>query len=390
MKTIFSLLILFISFFVPASGQYFRMHFDHLSVTEGLSQSSVRSITQDKHGFMWFATLDGLDKFDGYEIVTYYAGHKDGELPDNVINCVYTTADDKEQLWIGTADHGICLYDPVFDKFLNFKHNKDTQSLVNDHITAFCGTSNVLWIGTEKGLSKFDQKNKQWQNFTSENAPFESDFITSLLFDKDDNLWIGTKNGILVLDTALNKFKIINTIDGISINYVTAMSIDVYGNIWIGTPVGLLYYNNQTKQISYNNIFDKAVYITALRVDFENILWIGTKTHGLFRYDPSSNKLNNFVHDATDPNSISVNSILTFYEDKKHLLWVGTSLGGVDKWNRAAQNLLVFRHNPYNANSLSSSRVRNIFEDSKGVIWIGTVDGGLNKWDKKNQKFIWS
>lgn len=386
--------LLFVIFLTLVStnifAQYFRIRFEHLSVTEGLSQSSVSSMAQDSHGFMWFATLDGLNKFDGYKIQTYYSSTKEGGLPDNVINYVYSTPDETKQLWIGTADHGICLYNSLFDKFITFSNEKNPETLVNDHITCIAGDSKVLWIGTEQGLTKFNQIDSIWYNYTSENSALSNDYINCLLPDKKGNLWIGTKNGLYILDIIENKFNLINTTNGLPDNFISSLSTDIYGNIWIGTQNGIIYYNSQTGNFQEFEIFKKLPdqYITSLKSDFENILWIGTKTGGLVRFDPSSEQILIFTHNATDQNSLSVNSILNIYEDNANILWVGTSLGGVDKWNRAAQELLVFRHNPYNTNSLSSSRVRSIYEDKNGIIWIGTVDGGLNKWDKKSQRFI--
>ncbi len=386
-------IFIFFSFFSFSQihAQYLRMRFDHLTVTDGLSQSSVRSIAQDKHGFMWFATLDGLDKFDGYEIKTYYSGIKKGELPDNVINCIFATKDKEHQLWIGTADHGICLYDALFDKFINYsKQNND--KLINDHITCIAGNSKELWIGTQNGLSKFNQINKTWTNFNSQTSAFPENHINSIIFDNKACLWIGTPSGLFVFDTTTNKIKKIpalSTLKNISIN---SFAKDIYGNIWIGTTKGVFYFDFNTKEIKTIKLLKKLpdTIITSLLFDYQNILWIGTKDGGLLRYDPENKTLHSYKHNATDPNSLSVNSILTIYEDSKHLLWIGTSLGGVEKWNRAAQELLVFRHNPYNSHSLSSSRVRSILEDKNGIIWIGTVDGGLNKWNKKLQKFVWT
>lgn len=391
-KNFIKIFLLFSFSYLGLNAQYYRMRFDHLSVTEGLSQSSVRSIAQDKHGFMWFATLDGLDKFDGYEIKTYYSGYQKGELPDNIINVTYATNDNENQLWIGTADHGICLYDAVFDKFVNFSKQKNNKTLINDHVTAIAGDSRVLWIGTENGLSKFDQIKNKWTSFDSKIPEFSDDNINCLIIDNFGCLWIGTEKGLFILDTTTLKFIEHKNFQKFDNKIINAFTKDVYGNIWIGTSAGIFYYDFETKKINtveqLKSIDD--TFITAIKFDFQNILWIGTNNGGLIRFDPSNKSVNTFVYNATDPNSITVNSILYIYEDSKHLLWIGTSLGGVEKWNRAAQELLVFRHNPYNPNSLSSSRVRSILQDKSGVIWIGTVDGGLNKWDIDLQKFIWT
>lgn len=378
-------IILFSIITTSLNAQFFRIRFEHLSVTEGLSQSSVRSISQDKNGFTWFATLDGLNKFDGYDIYTYYAGNEPGELPDNVISSIYTTPDSSQQLWIGTADHGICLYNNLFDSFVKISKENNPNTLIDDHITCISGNSKILWIGTEHGLSKFNQKENTWTNFPNLN----NQYITCIMPADNGFVWIGTKNGLFLLEQSLREPYLVGQ-DVLPSNYISALTKDNNGNFWIGTSNGIVFYDATLKQFIFKDAYLKLpdLKISALKSDFENILWIGTLNGGVVRFDPKTEQMRVFVYNPTDPNSISVNSILDIYEDKNHLLWFGTSLGGVDKWNRAAQELLVFRHNPYNDNSLSSSRVRSIFEDTDGTIWIGTVDGGLNKWVQKLQKFI--
>ncbi len=383
------LFILFLSFVsIPLKSQYLRINFEHLSVTEGLSQSSVLSITEDKNGFMWFATLDGLNKFNGYEVITYYSGNEKSQLPDNVITALHSTPDTKKQLWIGTADNGISLYNYKKDSFLNYSKKRNDTTLINDHITCIKGNSKILWIGTENGLSKFDQKNDKWTNFIIHKTNQKANYINCFLQTKV-GLWIGTKNGLYFLDTLNNQIVRLGE-NELKNQNVLSLTSDRSGNIWVGTNKGIVIYDKIRR-----NFVDKKVLsivsdfkINSLNFDFENILWIGTEKHGLGRFDPVTDDFNFFTNSPTNPNSLSVNTIFDIYEDSNNLLWIGTSLGGVDKWNRVAQDLLVFRHNPYNEHSLSSSKVRSIFEDNNGVIWIGTVDGGLNKWEKELQRFV--
>lgn len=381
-KFIYLYILLLIS--TTINAQFFRIRFEHLSVTEGLSQSSVRSISQDKNGFMWFATLDGLNKFDGYEIYTYYEGPGDNELPDNVITAIFTTPDANQQLWIGTADHGICLYNHLFDSFERVSNEIDENTLIDDHITCISGNSEILWVGTEHGLSKFNQKENVWTNF-----PLNNSYVTCILNAENGFVWIGTKNGLYLSEPSIKEPYLVAE-DVLPSNYISALTSDTKGNLWIGTSNGIVFRDEKSKEFIINDALKSLPdnKISALKSDFEDVLWIGSLNGGVVRFDPETEDLKVFVHHPTDPFSLSINSILDIYEDSNHLLWFGTSLGGVDKWNRAAQELLVFRHNPYNDNSLSSSRVRSIFEDLDGTIWIGTVDGGLNKWEKGLQKFI--
>ncbi|MEA3451181.1 MAG: two-component regulator propeller domain-containing protein, partial [Bacteroidota bacterium] len=212
----------------------------------------------------------------------------------------------------------------------------------------------------------------------------------TIFLDRNKYLWIGTPQGIFVLDISTNKFSDILASNNLKNKNVSSFTKDKQGNVWIGTSGGVYCYKKNLGEIEkcqeLQNLPDTI--ITSIKFDFENVLWIGTKEGGFSRYNPQDKNIFFYEYDAMDPNSLSVNSIKCIYEDSKNLLWIGTSLGGVEKWNRVAQELLVFRHNPYNSHSLSSSRVRSIFEDDNGVIWIGTVDGGLNKWNKDLQKFI--
>ncbi len=374
---------------IPAYAQRVQLKFDHLTVSQGLSQNSVISIAEDRHGFMWFATLDGLNKFDGYEVKRYYQDSTGTGLPDNVITCIFTTPDSSKQLWIGTADHGLCMYDPVFDRFNVFEHSGD-NSLVNNKVTCITGNSQVIWIGTEGGISRFEPEQNKWTNLTAKNSAFEAGRANVLLLDLNGNLWVGTPVGLYRIDTASLRINFYGMDKGLPSANVLSLAVAPTGNVWVGTDDGLVMFDEMRDTfIVYSglrNLPDRE--INTLLFDHQGILWIGTENSGLLRYDFQNNVLDVYTFDPTDPSSLSVNTVLSIYEDSHHILWVGTSLGGVDKWNRAAQSLLVFRHNPYNEHSLSSNLVRTIYQDRDGVIWIGTVDKGVNKWIEGKHKFI--
>ena len=391
MKKIF--LTLIISIYVFGSyAQNLRIKFEHISLNKGLSQTSVRSIVQDNKGFMWFATLDGLNKYNGYEIYTYYNTGKPGAISDNVINKLYVTPNKDEQiLWIGTADHGLCKYNQYDDTFISISNNPDDDnSLSNNRVISISGDNDILWIGTEMGLNKWEQELNKWTVFTTDNSEITDNHITCIVPDKKGNLWVGTKNGLNFYNIVLNKFTAYTVDNGLTANHINCIIKDIYNNFWIGTPKGITYYDTEMKVftqyseangLSSNNV-------TSISIDHEGIIWIGTISGGLNRFDPVDKTFMVIKHDATDHHSLSINSILAIYPDKSNILWIGTSLGGVNKWNRAAEDVFVFRHNPYNNNSLSSSLVRSIFEDNEGTIWIGTVDGGLNRWHVEDDNFM--
>ncbi len=385
-KYIFILIFTFAN--IIAFNQNARIKFDRISLEKGLSQSSVTSIVQDEKGFMWFATIDGLNKYDGYEMKTYYNIEQDSAISDNVLNHLFHNPYDNS-LWIGTAGKGLCKYDKIKDKFIIYMHNNDdTNSLSNNTINSIIANQEILWIATDNGLNKFDTKKLKWTIYTkqSTNNGIANNKIYALCKDEQNNIWIGTEQGLNFFDTQNNSFKKYSTTEGLTSNKITALAINK-NILYIATDKGLNILDIQTnKLIDYDNEL-KNKNITTILVDYQEMLWAGTKTSGLYKFDYLNNTLINYIHDQSDINSISINSILSLYQDKSNILWIGTSLGGINKWNRAADNLLVFRHNPYDSYSLSSNQVRCIYQDNNKDIWIGTIDGGLNQWDKETNKF---
>ena len=391
MKKIFLTLIVSI-LIIGSYAQNLRIKFEHISLNKGLSQTSVRSIAQDCKGFMWFATLDGLNKYNGYEIITYYNTGKPGAISDNVINSLYVTPNaENPVLWIGTADHGLCKYNQYNDNFIGVSNNlNDSNTLSNNSVVSISGDNDILWIGTEMGLNKWEQELNKWTVFTTKNSEISDNYITCILPDKKGNIWLGTKNGLNFYDVILNKFTAFNVEDSLTSGHINCLKRDIYNNLWIGTPKGITHYDTEKKlftQYTETNGLSSN-YVTSISIDHEGIIWLGTIAGGLNRFDPVDKTFTIIKHDATDQHSLSINNILFIYPDKSNILWIGTSLGGVNKWNRAAEDVFVFRHNPYNDNSLSSSLVRSIFEDKDGGIWLGTVDGGLNKWLVEKNTFI--
>ncbi len=391
-KNIFSILIVLLIGFQVIAQQ--RIKFEKLSVDKGMSQSSVVSIAQDSQGFMWFSTLDGLNKYDGYEFKVYWTKPNTPKvITDNITNILYETPDKQNPtLWIGTAATGLCRYNINTDDFTSFVHDSTNSKTLSDNIiTGIVGNNETLWVGTYKGLNKFSQAANTFSYFSPKSVGVSDTILC--VEDAGTELWIGTKDGVCVFDTKTEKFS--NSCKNETFDKCRANSICVTqsGDVWIGTDKGLFRKDkkgeieNLTTKLQ-NRIKDFDYEITVILEDNNASIWLGTRSDGLFRYFPLTNELHRYVNDAADKSSISANSILSVYRDRADILWVGTSLGGVNKWNRAADNLLVFRYNPYDEYSLSAAQVRCFHTDREGSIWIGTVEGGLNRWDKGANKFI--
>ena len=395
-----TILIIVLLFFIQLNfAQESNVKFEKLSVENGLSQSSVLSIIQDSQGFMWFATLDGLNKYDGYNIRVYRNNPKDKfSVSDNIINVLYETRDaDDSVLWIGTAANGICSYNKISDNFTIYKHDKyNPKSVSNNTVNDITGNNNILWVATNNGLNEFDGKNSIFYKYkaTSDYNSLNSDTVNCVSLYQDNYLWIGTVKGLNLLNINTDNIENIKP-EVLSELEINDTEIDKNGILWIGSNKGLFSYDILSKELkSYTNTFKKYKQInqyfciTSLSADKDNSIWIGTKENGLIRFYPEKGKAEIYKHDPVNVKSLSTDNVLSVYIDKSGILWTGTSLGGVNKWNRAAEDLRVFRHNPYDKYSLSAPQVRTFYVDKKGIIWVGTVEGGLNKWNKKENKFF--
>ncbi len=410
--------------------------FRQFTIKEGLSQSAVLSIIQDKKGFMWFGTANGLNRFDGYNFITYV--HKPGEatsISDNVVTSIF---EDKEgYLWLGTVKGILNKFDRKTETFEYFY--PDSSSKIKTNFTeiftkypvSFIRNDNIsitsiaedkngnFWIGTwGNGLYRFDKKIKKFEHFFHDpknQVSLSNNRVTKIIVDNKSVMWVGTfggglnrvakiqdekseikyRYGFINYKSNENKFSL-------SSNFVLSIFEDKSNNTWIGTYEGGLNKLTdsqkfskikETKFIRYfsgndSTIFPYKTIVTIVDGD-ENNIWLGTLGGGLVKFNPVTNSILNFKHNPMDANSISDNDVLILKRDRSGILWIGTSLGnGINQLQINRKKFNHIKNLPGDKNSLSDNVVWTITEDKEGYIWIGTYRGGLNRYDKKMKEII--
>jgi len=320
-----------------------------------LSHYRIWQIHEDKTGAIWFATSNGLFKYEPYK--SNWIHYKNdpnhpNSLSDDRISSLYE--DENGGLWIGTRK-GLNYFDQKNKQWTTYLHDPQNQdSLIHNNIRSICpGEKNILWVGTENGLSKFDTNQGTWTNFehdTHDPDSLNRNNIYSVYRDRTGKIWIGTAAG-------LNK-------------------VDPLKGMWTH------YKNKPSDPNSLNDNFVSAIY-----EDREGVLWIGTAYSGLNKLNRKSGKWKLYTHDPDNPNSLSNNIIRTIYEDRANRLWIGTDWG-LNKFDRKKEKWTVYKHDPNNQNSLSDNRVRVIFEDKTGGFWIGTWEGGISRFDREKGNWI--
>ncbi len=378
-----------------------NIRFEHLSLEEGLSQSVVTSILQDRTGFLWIGTQDGLNRYDGYNFTIYKPDSTDpSSLSDRWITAL--TEDDEGYVWVGTRLGGLNRYNPVTGTFKHFPYGDEVSEdgMSGSQITALYADTNGIWIGTENGLTLLDPATNVITNHRTSESPttLSSSLISAIFKDSHGTLWVGTTNaGVNIFDEKNNSFRAYRYDEdddsSLSNNRVRSIAEDKNGQIWIGTGKGLNRFDAQRKTFTRFFASSEDPYsisdtvINTIYLDRSGGLWIGTN-NGLDRYDE---QLKKFVHHQYQPsinNSLSNNMVNAIYEDRSNVIWVGTAGGGLNKYNRQQDKFSYFRSIPDQENGLSSNFVYPIVEDKNGFIWIGTDGTGLNRFDPLTDQFV--
>ena len=338
----------------PAAAHKKNVHFDHISIRDGLSQAVVNAILQDHHGFMWFGTQEGLNRYDGYDFEVFT--HDPADPSSISHDSIRSLHEDKlGVLWIGTDGGGLNRFDTFSKTFTYFVHDPDNpQSVSGNRVRViYEDRRGALWIGTEDGgLCRFERNTETFSRFQQDLERPESlsdNRITAVLEDREGDLWVGTDGGGL------------NRLDD--------------------TQASFAHYRhdpNDPRSLSDDRV-------RSLYEDREGHLWIGTYDGGLNRLDRKDQSFHHYRHHSSDPTSLSSDRVRTICQDSKGILWIGTD-AGLNEWKPATESFERYRKRPTESRSLRDDRVVSIYQDRGGVLWVGTY-AGLSKWNAVTEAF---
>ena len=379
--------------------------FNHLTVEDGLSQSSVTCILQDSKGFIWFGTQDGLNKYDGYRFKIFKNDPSDStSLTENFI---FSIIEDRSgNLFIETQNGTLHQYIPLSESFQVVP--KDSLSLTDAKVSTVGAmlyeSSGILWsggLGKGIGLKRTDTNtglSRTFKHDPSDPSSLSDDKVYSILRDKYGNLWIGTFQGLDRFDETTGNFFHYrhnpNNPGSLADDWVWPLFEDSRGNLWIGTVrAGLCKFDRRSNSfIRYQNdpndptsINDN--FIFSIYEDRSGLIWIGTNLGGISYFNPSKQAFEHFKHDPDNKNSLSNDVVLSMFANKSGEYWVGTRDGGLNKLDYTTRRFTHYYHNPLDANSLSSNTIQTLLEDHSGIIWIGSYSSGLDSFDPKSGTF---
>jgi signal transduction histidine kinase/ligand-binding sensor domain-containing protein/DNA-binding response OmpR family regulator len=367
-----------------------------LDIRQGLSNNYVVGIAQDRQGFLWFATEEGLNKFDGARFINYYK--HDRSITGNELNGVYADPDDPV-IWIATQRNGLNAYNYVTGRFTAYTHADSVpQSLSTNDITDVAPAADGnLWIGTyHRGVDYLDKQTGEFRHYNSSTvADFPCDNVWTVADGNDGRLYIGhVFRGLSVLSLSDRKVRNYVHIPGdphsLPDNEVKAVYKDSYGNIWVGTNRGLALFNPETGRfMALRDEQGRPLSACIYSIDQldGNKLWIGTELNGVYILDlrcsfflaPGQMSLQHIAAGGNRYN-LSNSTVRCVFQDSFKNIWIGTYGGGIDFIGHAPPLFRQYSYSPLfsDESSLSGKVVSGICADDAGRIWIGTDGGGIN------------
>ena len=412
----------------------------YLGIEQGMSNNTVTEIYKDKFGFMWFGTLDGLNRYDGYTFRVFKNKFNDQtSLPNNKISSM--AEDSKGNLWIGT-EKGIGVlnnktmefsritYIPfkktnnpkLYDEKVNeikadkegnlficseelglllYKKNRDVaiqiplkkNGSLDTHYTATAITfdnKNVAWLMVEGvGLCFYD-KNTQSLVVKASKIPRAS----CIKADRFGKLWIGTLNGLFTYNQAIGILEKTDLGDTELSNSIISDICFDNTMLWLATDgngIGIVDMLDESKSHKLKEANGGALTSNAINViykDEQSRKWVGTLRGGINLIDYKKGQFKTIVHEPVNPNSLVHNFVFSFCEDENKNVWVGTDGGGISVWNRSTNIFTNYVHSGSNNQSLSNNQVSSIVKDKQQNIWVGTFGGGVCKFNKATGTFV--
>ena len=416
MKKIIQIVLIIILFSLNTLAQIDNVEFHRYTTSDGLSTNwGISDIDQDSNGYIWFSSAEGLNRFDGYNFKIYrYDPNDRYSLRTNNVTSVLI--DSKNQLWIGAfgpPNGGIGLWNAESDNFINPKPNRTDENYIHPYTTTsiFESKSGNLWIGSSQGCDLFDTESLRYKHFSDENPEFASlskEYITVIIEDSRDNLWVGTSNnGLFKYGLSTKKLEVFKKDNlankGLIDNYISSVYEDDSGVLFIGTGKSGLhvydYENNAVVRVSKSSdnlkrlqpppsdgfIFGQDGAVRMMRTESSNF-WLSSSNGGIKLYSKDFSISRLFRNNPLNNLSLSDNFISSMFEDNQNNIWFGTISRGLMKVIPSKSLFSPEGNNLDPFNRLSKKHIRAIYEDSKSRIWVGTIDGLLFMYDPFTQR----
>ncbi|MBS1918596.1 MAG: helix-turn-helix domain-containing protein [Bacteroidetes bacterium] len=399
------LLLFLMSFLcIYTYAQYNQFQFSRLDITQGLSQNEVNCIFKDSKGFLWFGTMTGLNRYDGYEFKVFRNDLNDSlSLSDNYISQIFEGPENK--LWIFTKT-GLNIYDPATEKFYrNPKPFLKALNIPDLNISSIIkdGNGNYWFAHRTNGLYKYTTSTHAVTHFYKKQNNADalySDSVSSLATGPNGSLWVIYNDAVVdKIDDESNRivyrnFYICKLFSSRQADY--HLFADAQNQLWVyvlgNNPIGVIYFDPSTGSLKHIEKKDNGIGLNTNLVngvvqDESGLIWIATDHGGINLLDKKDFSIRYLLNREDDEKSISQNSIISLYKDNSGIIWIGTFKKGISYYHGHINKFPLYKKLLSNPSSLSYNDVNRFVEDAKGNLWIGTNGGGLIYFNRLEGRF---
>ena len=412
--------------------------FEHIDTRQGLSQNNVLCMFCDSKGFLWFGTMDGLNRYDGYNFKVFKSVEgQENTLTHNRISKIWE--DSLNYIWVETYEGYYHYYNPEDESFTTFPNYLKSLEEKNSILNSFYQSSNdEIWLGSSNSGAYFLKYDPEMRIYKSKQylsrgvSSISNNSVNSIIKDQDENIWIGTNRGlnfiqkenlmnneasfkhfyanlyftsaikskyliyfgtrnggIIIYDQQTKSFidcpKSLTSLGGINIR-----NLDKYndGNIIISTTDhGLFLYNREKDELIQFDLQGKSV--NSVYIDKKKMIWVITDQFGITKVNPILGTSKHYTLTPEELKPLVDNERLYLYEDHEEEFWIGTHGAGLALYDRLNDRFVFYRNVPNMPGTISSNFVHCIAEDKSGLLWVGTgqINGGINKIVKASSAF---
>ena len=373
-----------------------EVKFEVVEFPRGPSNVGIQKVYQDSTGYLWFCTIEGLWRWDGYHFKNYRHDPFDSTtLSDNHLeNLLF---DSQGKIWVGTFRAGVNLFDPLTETFQRFPYEPhNLKGTSGPYIRSMEEDRNGnIWMGTGNSLCRLDRESMQFTHFfhdSTDNSSLALGTVFDIHEDQQGRLWIATTGGGLNLFDPQKKSFIHyqhNPEDPTSLakNNVSVLLEDSMGRFWVssGNTLNLMDREKGTFQhfpydpTQPNNPSFQYSPITSMMEDQSGIIWLSNLREGLHSYDPITGKVKIYTHNSSNPNSVSQDGFWKLSQSQDGTIWIGGGIFGKLNQTRSANQIFQV----YNLEELppQTNRVHAYLYDRGGRLWLGTSGSGLIQYD---------
>lgn len=374
------------------------LYFDHLTIQEGLSHNTVYCLLQDRNGYIWIGTQNGLNKYNGYSFEVYRSNEQQNETDEFIGKNISALFEDSNgNLWVGTRKYGINFKKKSSDKFINLQSDLAFSSIKGYEISSFMeDKAGNIWITTVgAGVLRYNLETTTSQLYNSKNSGLSSNVAFDVVEDKYGTIWVGTAGGGLNYLKNKDQFALSHQMlpnhPNMSGYRKKLFLDDEY--LWIGTEGTGLYQMN-LKDRSYNHFAPgngkRAINSNVVRDMYkakDGSLFIATDGEGLNIYDAATGEITNYTYQVAEKTALNSNALFCFLGDRTGNIWIGTYNGGLNIYKPNKTWFEFFTPAMEQNDELKDHSILSIFQSRDGKIWLGTDSGGLNWLEQDNNQF---